>query len=132
MNIVSYGNGIEVCRTFHENGNVKTEQWFYNGEFHNSHGPAEIKYYKNGQKKIEVWYINGKCHREGRLPAMIEYYKNGTKLSESWYIDGNLQTSEMSPSSVIYYSDGRKRIESWSKKLSEDPIVIYYNRGILI
>jgi len=106
--------------SYHDNnGIVKCEQWWINGEIHREGDrPAIIKYYdNNGNVQYEQWWNNGKCHREGDRPALIKYYdKNGVigdvKL-EQWCSNGKLHREGDRPALIIYNINGNIKEEEW-------------------
>jgi antitoxin component YwqK of YwqJK toxin-antitoxin module len=81
--MTTYPNTVE----YYENGKVKSQEWWINGELHNENGPSYIDYYENGQIELKSWKINGKSHNENG-PAYIWYYENGEIELKSWYING--------------------------------------------
>ena len=47
-----------IC--YYQNGNIKEEWWYKNGEYHRNNGSAIIKYDKNQNIINEEFYLNGK------------------------------------------------------------------------
>jgi hypothetical protein len=70
------------------------EEWLdKDGEFHREDGPACTTYYENGNIKYENYYINGNKHRENG-PAYVSYYENGNIKFKIYYLNDKLCTNE--------------------------------------
>ena len=51
--------------------------------------PDEIWYHEDGSIRKEQWYKDGELHREGDKPAKITYLSDGSIWEEQWFKDGN-------------------------------------------
>lgn len=71
---------------------LNTGKWYYK-LFHNSNGPACIKYYPNGHIMEEKYYYNNKLHRSDG-PAIVKYTIRGDIESQSWWYNGVFQNLE--------------------------------------
>lgn len=83
---------MECRKTYYDNGNIKEEFYFENGNYHNLNSPSGIFCYENGQIRCEEYYIEGKRHRKDG-PAIIEYDENRNIERKEYYIN-NIQYDE--------------------------------------
>ena len=68
--------------TYYENGEIRSESWYFNGEEHRENDqPAVIVYDEDGEIKSQSWYFNDQLHRENDQPAVIEHDEEDV---ESW------------------------------------------------
>jgi antitoxin component YwqK of YwqJK toxin-antitoxin module len=57
----------EVKREYYENGNIKYEFYYLNGEPNSEYGPAYISYDENGNVRLEYYYLNGEILTKDEL-----------------------------------------------------------------
>ena len=94
---------LEEERTYHENGQLKIEETFTNGNFGTLlDGPRKV-YYENGELYIESIY------QDGEIVESKTFYRNGTLESEEFYV-------------VLYKYGKSKKHGIWKT---------YYNDGTL-
>jgi len=67
---------LEILIGYYKNGNIKTVEYFNDGNRHKIGSPAYITWYKNGNISCEIYCINGVVHRTNG-PSIIYYYENG-------------------------------------------------------
>lgn len=106
--------GLDVKLNYDINGNLITETYKLNGEFHNfNDDPAFISYYTNGAIKEKMYYINGKLNRITRdNPSVIAYYYNGFIKEKSFYIEDKLsRENKNDPVIISYYANSKIKQE---------------------
>jgi len=84
--------------------------------------PSEYGENENGNIKEEWYFINGNIHREGDKPAFIHYYpsehgENGNIKEEWYFINDKFYREENKPNKVEHSEDGNIITEIW---MSED------------
>ncbi len=102
--MASCHDGVEVKKDYWENGKVKSELSYVDGELD---GPCRW-YMANGKLQMEVEYRHNKMNGLTR-----RWYENGNLMEESWYRDG-VQDSVFRGYSLKgllveegYYADGK-------------------------
>jgi len=80
-------NKLEIKKTYHENGQLKSKFYYLNNNLHREDGPAVQYWYENGQLKSKHYYLNNNLHREDG-PAYQYWYENGQLKSEFYYLNG--------------------------------------------
>lgn len=104
----------EPSRWYHENGNVKYEQYYYHNiknYLHREDGPASIEYYESGALLKKIYIIEDLWHREDG-PAYISYYENGKVQEYNWFIENKLHRTD-GPASTLYHENGSLNIEEY-------------------
>lgn len=112
---------------------ITTIEYITNGKYHREHGPARLFLYDNGAIKEEHFYKNGEFYAEDKL-TIIKYYKNGKVRSycrqlkknninvisfkkdgsiekECWYLDSKLHRED-GPAMINYYNYWKKDTSS--------------------
>lgn len=77
--MVACNDAVEVKKDYWENGNLKSELTYEDGELN---GPS-VWYLANGKPQLEVNYSHNKMNGLSR-----RWYENGNIMEESWYKDG--------------------------------------------
>lgn len=102
--LASCENGVEVKKTYWDNGKVKSELSYVNGELNG----RCVWYMANGKPQMEVTYCDNKMHG-----LLRRWYENGNLMEESWYNMG-VQDSVFRAYSLRgllveegYYADGK-------------------------
>lgn len=101
--VMSFG----YIRTYYSTGVIASEEWDdEEGDFDRSDdNPAIIHYYENGNVKSEEWFSNGNEHRDHGSPAKIVYHKNGTVVREEYYVHGLQQEQNRTNVETITVAD---------------------------
>mgnify|MGYP000873933579 CR=1 FL=1 len=106
---------LTVKREWHKNGQISYEEYWINGEKHNTEGPAFRSWYKNGQIHSKVYWINGKLHNtEG--PAFRSWDENGQISYEEYWINGEKLSKEECENEVKKDACNGKVVEIDGKK----------------
>lgn len=115
----------------YDDGSIKEEHFYRNGEFYAKDNLTLIKYYKNGK-------VKSYCKQLGKNNInVVTFKKNGSIEKECWYLDSKLHRED-GPAMVIYYNYWKKNTDStkpceqyWYRfgKLHRlyEPAVIYEN-----
>ena len=74
-------------REYYSSGEIQHEEWYQNGKYHRTDGPAIITYHMNGEIACKEWLLNEKLHRTDG-PAIIDYNLNGKIDIEYWILNG--------------------------------------------
>jgi antitoxin component YwqK of YwqJK toxin-antitoxin module len=125
--------------SYFDNGSLRSESYYINGEYHRKDGPATIEYYRDASIHSQLFYVNGKRHREdgpahiyyntdGSIsykeyyinnelhredgPAIVEYYPNDFIRYEGYYINGKLHRED-GPACIYYFEDGQMRVQEY-------------------
>lgn len=118
--------------TYYNNGQIQTEMWYRNGEYHRSGGaPAvihyfekdidfyrhdgatdAIRYYEDKQIESVEWINDGKVHRTGGTPAYIKYYRNGQIQYKAWCEHGKTHRI-YAPAVITYFENGTTNEKRW-------------------
>lgn len=121
-------------REFYENGSVKSETEYENGESNGKY----VQYYENGQLFEEGTYKNGywngaykQYHQNGQL-KILNHYDNGKRDGDfERYNENGILISKFSYSNhkcdgdfEMFYPDGKKMIYIEDVKVEFDPIEI--------
>jgi antitoxin component YwqK of YwqJK toxin-antitoxin module len=127
--LCSPANDIPTVVEYNEDGSLRSESYYINGQLHRDEAPAIIEYF-NQSIFSEGYYVNGEAHNEDG-PAIIRYYNNGCIRYESYYINGKLNRED-GPAQIRYNEDGSIQKEKYyfnGKLHKEDsPAIIYYNK----
>lgn len=110
------------------NGIKTLEEWYLNGQFHRTDGPACQAWNPNGFKTKTQWYYQGQLHRTNG-PA--QELRDDKRHSYSWYIEGRLHRVD-GPAEIImsmtekhnYYTE---RWYKWGKIHRLDGPAMYEN-----
>ena len=78
--------------TYYKNGKKYSEEYFLNGEYHRTNGPANISWYPNGQKRFEEYYLNDELHRADG-PAILRFTPNGVIFWREYWINGEQEVN---------------------------------------
>ena len=78
---------------FYENGQVKYQTWWFNGQMHRQNGPAFEEFDENGQVKYQEWRLNGQRHRVNG-PAFEEFDVDGQLVCQKWWLNGRQLSEE--------------------------------------
>ena len=100
-------NGVSCTKDYYKSGQIRSEYYYLNGQYHRVNGPAVTYYYTSGQIQSEYYFINDEVHRVDG-PAAIDYYKNGQIKSEYYYVKDVALTKEEfinSPEHQNYLAD---------------------------
>ena len=73
-------------RTYYDSGKIWREEYWVNGNYHRSDGPAYIEWYENGQKKYEAYWTHGTWHRADG-PAFTWWYSTGEIIEQHFYLN---------------------------------------------
>jgi antitoxin component YwqK of YwqJK toxin-antitoxin module len=103
-------DGPAVIR-YYQDGEIRSEEYYVNGQSHRMDGPAYISYYNNGQIKYEEYSINNQRHRVDG-PAYIGYFKDGSTDCEQYWINGKQHRTD-GPAWIEYYPDGKISYEQY-------------------
>jgi antitoxin component YwqK of YwqJK toxin-antitoxin module len=83
---------LTCVQEYYANGKLKSEEFFNSeGKRHNAAGPAYREWHENGQLKHEEYWLNGKRHNDAG-PAIRRWYENGQLWSEAYWINGRWLT----------------------------------------
>ena len=96
---------------YYENGNIKSEEYYIDGERHREDGPTQISYYSDGLISEVSYFLNGIRHRD-QAPAIQTFYNNGKKSSELYYINNRLHRED-GPAIAYWYEDGSLNSEEY-------------------
>lgn len=77
--MVSCDNSVEVRKDYWENGNLKSELRYEDGELNG----LSVWYMANGKPQLEVTYSHNKMDGLSR-----RWYENGNIMEETWYKEG--------------------------------------------
>ena len=98
---------VYIKRSFHENGNLKKENYWQNGDIVNTKTYTGRRYYENGQLKEEEicrnfyeYDGNKDCYTS---KCETHWYKNGQK---KYYL---LQSKRVRKKKIEWYANGQKR-----------------------
>lgn len=133
--------------------------YLYNGRFHRENGPAKLFLYDNGNIKEEHYYRNGEFYPDSKGVTIRKFFKNGAlkstceqikdnyikitnynksdlKVDEKYYFNGNLHKVD-GPAMIIYYNDGKTIKEQYWYRFGKlhrlyEPAVQYDNNGNVI
>jgi antitoxin component YwqK of YwqJK toxin-antitoxin module len=129
-------NEIEVKKEFYDNGKLKSETHYKNGEkdgldtwWHESGNKNNETHYKNDKEEglSTCWYDTGNKNNE-------THYKNGERdgLSTYWYYSGNKQSEVPYKNggkdglSTYWYESGEKKQETPYKNGKKDGLSTYW------
>lgn len=90
--------------SYFNNGSIRSEAYYQNGDFHREDGPALIGYYQDGTPQLIEYWINGKKHNPNG-PAYTLYYENGNKQYEGYMQNGKYHNLN-GPALFNYDEDG--------------------------
>ena len=85
-----FGSGTEIMsdepeREYYDSGQIRSEEYWGNDEYHRTNGPAYNRWYENGQIKFEVYIVNGNRHREDG-PAISCFQADGTVAYQEFWL----------------------------------------------
>lgn len=102
--------------TYHQNGNISYEEYFFNKKLHRIDGPAMISYNENGSKSCESYFLNGKRHRIAG-PAYIWFNIDGSERIVQYYENGFLHRVD-GPAFMQFYPKNIKSFYLKGKHIS--------------
>ncbi len=121
-----------IGKRYYETGNIKDVMYFNDDDkLHKIDAPSLNLYYENGNIKLQVWYINGNIHRDN-LPAVecfnrdgknvyIAYFSNGKKHRDGDYAEWSFNNDEFYDQ---YYDEDEEDKEDITSEYN------WYNNGI--
>lgn len=130
---------ITPINTYYENGQLKSESWLLDGEYHRVGGPSDQIWYANGQLKEsgcaytvvgiglpplhllagmqmglcteQWWCINNMFHRKDG-PAIQAWFENGQLRENRWYMYNNWYRFD-GPAYESWHQNGKSCAETW-------------------
>ena len=116
---------------YYDNGTIRCEEYYVNGNLHRLDGPTSIYYRKNGKVQLEQYYSDDELHRTDG-PAEISYHDNGVIAEETYYFEGMTHRTD-GPAVITYWDSGVKKYEQWDVNCDlhrvNGPAIILYNKN---
>ena len=102
----------KIDMNFFNSGEIYTNEWKLDGEFHRIDGPA-VATYRSSDNVIlsEVYYFKGMNQRKAG-PAIIEYYESGKVKHEQWIFANKLHRTD-GPAATYFNECGKIRAQHW-------------------
>jgi len=80
---------LKCIQEFYDNGQIKSERYYRDGDYYNPNGMI-----------IKTWYMDGQIHSEESHLYNQQNIKMGV-IYKAWYEDGTIE-------SELYYLDGKR------------------------
>ncbi len=108
---------LEIRKSYYNNGKIKLEVYYKNGEYHrDGDKPAWYGYHIDGQVRCKSYYKSGDYCRNGDKPAKTIYYGNGQIESEIYYEGGEYYRENGKPAKIKYYDNGKIKYETYYRQ----------------